>query len=59
LEVVANKKEGLSEDALEFFRRQGARGGKARKKKLTKEELSEQGRKAVMVRWAKAKKKGK
>jgi hypothetical protein len=58
LEVVANKKDGLSADALEFFRRQGARGGKARKKKLTKEELSEQGRKAVMARWAKAKKKG-
>jgi len=59
LEVVSNKKDGLSADALEFFRQQGARGGKARKKKLTKEELSEQGRKAVMARWAKAKKKGK
>jgi hypothetical protein len=59
LVVVANKKDSLSADALEFFRRQGARGGKARKKKLTKEELSEQGRKAVMARWAKAKKKGK
>jgi hypothetical protein len=32
----------------------GRLGGKARAKKLTKEELSEQGRKAVQARWAKA-----
>jgi hypothetical protein len=57
LEIVSNKKDGLSAEALDFFRKQGAKGGKARKKKLTKEELSEQGRKAVMARWAKAKKK--
>lgn len=54
---MSNKKDGLPAEALEFFRKQGAKGGKARKKKLTKEELSEQGRKAVMARWAKAKKK--
>lgn len=53
---MANKKGKLPEEALDFFRKQGARGGKARKKKLTKEELSEQGRKAVMARWAKTKK---
>jgi hypothetical protein len=56
---VTKKKDGLSADTLEFFKKQGAKGGKARKKNLTKEELSEQGRKAVMARWAKAKKKGK
>jgi hypothetical protein len=33
----------------------GRKGGFARKKKLTKEELSEQGRKAVEARWAKEK----
>jgi hypothetical protein len=37
----------------------GKKGGKARAKKLTPEELSEQGRKAVQTRWAKAKKAGK
>ena len=35
----------------------GSRGGTARKANLTKEELSEQGRKAVRARWDKAKKK--
>jgi hypothetical protein len=34
----------------------GKKGGKARAKKLTPEELSEQGRKAVAARWARAKK---
>ena len=57
LGVVAKKKAGLSAEALDYFRKQGARGGKARKKSLTKEQLSEQGRKAVMARWAKAQKK--
>jgi hypothetical protein len=37
----------------------GRRGGKARKKSQTKEQLSEQGRAAVQARWAKAKKGGK
>jgi len=31
----------------------GRKGGKARAEKLSKEELSRQGRKAVMARWAK------
>ena len=35
----------------------GRKGGKARAKSLTAEELSEQGRKAVMARWKKAKEK--
>lgn len=35
----------------------GRKGGKARARKLTKEQLSEQGRKAVQARWAKARKK--
>lgn len=32
----------------------GLKGGRARAEKLTPEELSESGRKAVMARWAKA-----
>jgi hypothetical protein len=32
-----------------------SKGGRARAAKLSKEELSEQGRKAVTARWAKAK----
>ncbi len=36
-----------------------SKGGRARAKKLTPEERSEIARKAVMVRWAKAKKKKK
>jgi hypothetical protein len=33
----------------------GRKGGKARAAKLSKEELSKQGRKAVQARWAKKK----
>jgi hypothetical protein len=33
----------------------GRKGGKARAAKLTKQELSQQGRNAVLVRWAKKK----
>jgi hypothetical protein len=33
----------------------GRKGGKARAAKLTKQELSEQGRKAVQARWARKK----
>ena len=33
----------------------GSRGGKARAKKLSKEERSEQARKAVQARWARTK----
>jgi hypothetical protein len=33
----------------------GLKGGRARAEKLTPEQLSESGRKAVMARWAKAK----
>jgi hypothetical protein len=43
----------LPDDVLDYFRREGAKGGKARKKKLSAKELSEQGRKAVQARWAK------
>jgi len=35
----------------------GSRGGKARARNLSKEELSEQGRKAVQARWQKTKQK--
>jgi len=34
----------------------GRKGGKARAAKLTKEELSQQGRAAVMARWSRRKK---
>jgi hypothetical protein len=33
----------------------GRKGGKARAEKLSKKELSKQGRKAVMARWARKK----
>jgi len=33
----------------------GKKGGKARAKKLTAKELSEQGRKAILARWQKQK----
>jgi hypothetical protein len=39
----------------EYFKEMGAKGGKARKKSQTKNQLSEQGRKAVEARWAKRK----
>jgi hypothetical protein len=55
---VAKKK--LPADALEFFRKQGAKGGKlsanARMKKLTPEQRSEIAKKAVAAREAKRKK---
>ena len=56
------KKTKLSEDALEFFRKQGSKGGKAGSKawmtKLTLEQRSEIARKAGLVGgrgWKKAK----
>lgn len=42
--------------AVALGRLGGKKGGKARAQKLSKEELSEQGRKAVNARWEKAKK---
>ncbi len=45
----------LPEAALEFFARKGRIGGKIRAERLTAEERSEQARKAVQARWAKAK----
>jgi hypothetical protein len=42
--------------AVALGRLGGKKGGPARAAALSKEELSEQGRKAVMARWAKAKK---
>ena len=41
--------------AVALGRKGGLKGGKARAAKLTPAELSEQGRKAVQARWAKAK----
>ena len=45
--------------AVALGRLGGLKGGKARAKKLTPEERSEIARKAVMARWAKARKKKK
>jgi len=45
----------LPTEALEFFRAKGAKGGRVRARKLTKEQRSESARKAVKARWAKAK----
>ncbi len=39
--------------AVALGRKGGLKGGKARAEKLSAEELSEQGRNAVMARWAK------
>jgi hypothetical protein len=41
--------------AVALGRKGGLKGGKARAAKLSAEELSAQGRKAVQARWAKAK----
>ena len=45
--------------AVALGRKGGLKGGKARAAKLTPEQLSEQGRNAVLARWAKAKAKAK
>jgi len=54
------KKKPLNEDALEFFRKAGAAGGrkgtKARMEKLTPEQRSEFARNAANARWGKTKK---
>ena len=47
----------LPEEVQEFFRKQGAAGGKARAESLSAKERREGARKAVQARWAKAKKK--
>jgi len=49
MKAMAKKK--LSAEALEFFREQGQRGGKARLKKLTPAKSSEVARKAAAARW--------
>lgn len=49
------KRTKIPEDVLEYFRKQGSIGGKKRSESLTAEERSELARKAVQVRWAKAK----
>jgi len=52
----------LPADIAEYFRKEGAKGGKlsgpARMAKLTPEQRSEIARKAVAARWAKAKGQG-
>jgi len=47
----------LPEEIREYFRKQGATGGKTRAANLTAEERSEIARKAVQTRWANAQKK--
>jgi hypothetical protein len=56
---MAKKREPDKETVSAVMREMGSRGGKARKRALTAEELSEQGKKAVTARWSKAKKKPK
>ena len=51
LRMKAMAKKKLSAEALEFFREQGQRGGKARLKKLTSAQRSEIARKAATARW--------
>jgi len=51
LRMKAMAKKKLSAEALEFFREQGQRGGKARLKKLTPAKRSEVARKAAAARW--------
>lgn len=47
-------------EMLEFFKKTGAQGGKARAAKMTKKQRSEAASKAVKARWKKARaKKGK
>jgi len=46
---------GMKKELRDYLSKLGRKGGKARKKSLTKAELSEQGRKAVQARWAKRK----
>lgn len=53
LEAMATKKTPLPEAALDYFRKQGAKGGKTRKKNMTKAKRSEQAKKAVTARWDK------
>jgi len=43
----------LPKDVREYFKRQGATGGKKRARNLTAEERSESARKAAQTRWAK------
>ena len=55
--IMAKKR--IPPEILEFFRKQGAKGGKIggtlRAERMTPEERSEAARKAVLVRWAKSK----
>jgi hypothetical protein len=48
----------LDPDALEFFRKKGAKGGHATARKRTASERSTAARKAVLVRWKKKTGKG-
>jgi hypothetical protein len=54
---LPDAKKKLPAEVLEYFKKEGAKGGRARKRTLSKEQLSEQGRKAVLARWAQKKKK--
>jgi hypothetical protein len=49
------KQTKLPEEALKFFRKTGRAGGLKRAANMSAEERSEQARKAVQARWAKAK----
>jgi len=49
------KRTKTTEDVLSFLRKAGRIGGLKRAESLTAEQRSEQARKAVQARWAKAK----
>ena len=51
-------KRKMPKEALEFFRLEGRRGGKARMTKLTPEQRIEVAKKAAAARWGKKKPKG-
>jgi len=45
----------LAEQVLEYFRKQGAKGGRKAAKMFTPEQRRERARKAIAARWAKKK----
>jgi hypothetical protein len=56
--IVAKLPRDLRDYFARIGRKGGRKGGKARAQKLSKEELSAAGKKAVQARWAKTRKKG-
>ncbi len=53
------EKPPMPDDVLEFFRKEGKRGGKKRAEQLSPERRSEIARKAVQARWKRQKREAK